>query len=125
MRVTREVSDAAYSEKPWAERWDGPDGGLIACWERGRTKAVEDPALAELAHNGELVVLPWKGGVVRKLKGQKYGALFYLAMWQGLRGEPLDVSMEDEMTLTCTRTGMKVTYSPDASKYAIEAGDAE
>jgi hypothetical protein len=119
MRFTREISDPTYCEKPWAERWEGPDGGLIASWEAGRQKSAEDPALAALARGGELVVLPWKGGVAKKIKvPYKYGSLLYLAMWQGLRGDSLDVSLEDEVTLTCTRTGMKMIYTPDATKYA-------
>lgn len=119
MRITREISDPTYGDKPWADRWEGPDGGLFASWERGRQKSIEEPELAERARNGELVVLPWKGGVAKKIKvPHKYGSLLYLAMWQGLRGEPLDISLEEEVTLTCTLTTMRMIYTLDSKKYA-------
>lgn len=120
MHVKRAVAQAnsSYNELPWKDRWEGTDGGLIACWERGRQKSLEDPALAQLARQGELVMLPWKGGVETKLKAkQKFGSLFYLAMWQGLRGDSLDISPDDEVTLICTRTEMQVVYTPDTAKY--------
>lgn len=119
MRVTRKMSDASYKELAWSERWEGPDGGLIACWERGREKSKEDPDLAAAATRGELAILPWKGGVDRATKaGQKFGSLFYLAMWQGLRGDPLDIDLGADVTLTCARTGMTVTYTANQSKYS-------
>ena len=111
-------ADSSYNELPWNDRWEGPDDGLIACWERGRQKSLEDPALAQQARQGELVVLPWKGGVETKLKTkQKFGSLFYLAMWQGLRGDSLDISTNNEVTLTCTRTEMQVVCTSDTAKY--------
>lgn len=60
----------------------------------------------------------WKGGVETKtMKGEKYGTLFYLAQWQGLRGEDLDIDLTDEPELICSRTGMKVIYTGDLKKY--------
>ena len=65
-----------------SERWEGSDKGLIWCWERGRQKRSEHPELAARAHNGELVVLVWKGGVEKKLDIDKHpGSLQYLANW--------------------------------------------
>ena len=49
---------------------------------------------------------------------QKYGTLFYLAMWQGLRGEDLDIDLSEEIALNCTATGMTVVFTNDPSKYA-------
>jgi len=119
LRITRSTSASRIGTQNWAERWEGEDGGLIACWERGREKAKEDPRLATLALAGELVVLPWKGGVDRAIKtGQKFGTFYYLAMWQGLRGDTLDIALDEEVTLTCSKTGMRVTYTPAAEKYA-------
>jgi hypothetical protein len=119
MRVTREASAPPLDHRTWAERWERRDQGLFVCWERGREKAREDPDLAARASDGELVVLPWKGGVERAIKvGQKIGTLYYLAMWQGLRGESLSVALDEEVTLTCAKTGVRVTYTPDASKYS-------
>ena len=77
--------------------------------------------LAELAENGELPVLPWKGGVEEKTKiGKKYGTLFYLAQLQGLRGENLDIDLSEEPAFTCSRTGMKVVYTSEIAKYGGE-----
>lgn len=39
----------------------------------------------------------WKGSVENKtIKGEKYGTLYYLAQWQGLRGENLDIEPSEE-----------------------------
>jgi len=112
----------------WKERWESDDGGLIATWERGREIAAEDgrrakredepPTRSDRALAGELPILPWKGGVEKKLAGRKYGTFKYLAMWQGLRGQDLDIEPSGETTLVCTRTGMSVTYTADITKYS-------
>lgn len=96
----------------WDELWRGPDRGLIWCWERGRQKRVEEPELAARADKGELVVLAWKGGVTEKLKIEKKpGTLNYLATWQGLRGEDLDIALEEERLIVCSKTGQTVAFS--------------
>jgi hypothetical protein len=103
----------------WQETWNGEDHGLIACWERGREKRRENQDLAERAAKGELPVLAWKGGVEKAIqKKQKFGTLNYLATWQGLRGEDLDIDMDSEPMLVCSRTGMTVVYTSDLAKYA-------
>jgi hypothetical protein len=118
MRIERNIGDPSTENLSWSQRWNGPDLGLIASWEAGVSISKEDPFLADRARQGHLVVLSWKGGVERLLKkDRKYGSLKYLAMWRGLRGEPLDISLVDEVTLTCTRTGMKVTYTPNRARY--------
>lgn len=95
----------------WADRWQGPDQGAIVSWLRGIEKAAESPELAHAAARGELPILPWRGGVERPLKGQeKIGSILYLAMWQRLRGEPLDLQVGRDETRTCTRTGVTVRY---------------
>jgi hypothetical protein len=91
--------------------WRGPDRGLICCWERGRQKRVEEPELAARADKGELVTLAWKGGVEEKLKIEKKpGTLKYLATWQGLRAEDLNLAFEDERVIVCTKTGQTVVF---------------
>ncbi len=95
----------------------GTDNGLITCWEVGRINRIKSPELAARAMNGELPVLPWKGGVEKKLKKEKYGSLYYLAQWQGLRNEDLDIDTSEERRITCIKTGMTVIYTGDASKY--------
>jgi hypothetical protein len=119
MRIQARVVDPSRKALSWRTRWEGPDHGLIACWERGIERAKESAELAAAALRGELVLLPWKGGVDRPTKlGAKYGSLFYLAMWQGLRGEPLDIETKSDVALTCSRTGMVVTYTSDTAKYS-------
>ncbi len=98
--------------------WKGDDQGLIVSWEVGRDLAKVDPKLAERVQRGELPILGWKGGVAKKLKsGKKYGTLRYLAMLQGLRCEDLHIDTGQETELVCSRTGVTVTYTADASKY--------
>jgi hypothetical protein len=111
--IKRDVNAPKRVALSWEELWLGPDGGLIQCWERGREKRVEDPELAARAIAGELIILAWKGGVEEKLKtGKKYGTLYYLATWQGLRGESLDIDLDGETRLVCSRTGQSVTFVP-------------
>ena len=60
-----------------------------------------------------------QGGVEKAiLKKSKYGVFNYLAMWQGLRGEDLDIDPDEEISLTCTVTKMVVVFTSDFSKYA-------
>jgi hypothetical protein len=115
-RLHRSVHQPIREGLSWDERWMGPDKGLIWCWERGRQKRVEEPELAAQADKGELVVLAWKGGVDKKLKMErKPGTLQYLATWQGLRGEDLELALEDE-SIVCTKTGQTVVFSSTLPK---------
>ena len=119
MKIHRSITEPIREDAKWDERWNAQDDGLIACWERGRAKRLEDPALAAQAAGGQLVVLPWKGGVEKAIKKkQKFGTLFYLAMWQGLRDEDLNIDSAEEITLNCTATGMAVVFTGDTEKYA-------
>ncbi len=109
-----------------AQRWHGPDSGLIACWERGRDKALEDPSLARRARSGELPVLPWRGGGDKALKtAARYGTYQYLAMWLGLRGEDLHIDPTHETTRTCTRHGTTVTFTSDINKFCPVSADKD
>ncbi len=110
-RLCRSVDQPIREGLSWNERWMGPDNGLVWCWERGRQKRVEAPELAAQAEKGELVMLDWKGGVDRKLKVErKLGTLQYLATWQGLRGQDLDLPLDGE-TIVCSKTGQAVVFS--------------
>lgn len=104
-----------------AELWGGADAGLIAVWERGREHALERPELAAACLRDELPVLPWKGGVDRPIRAQKFGCLHYVAMWQGLRNQDLYVDPGAEVVLRCSRTGVSVIFTPVAAKY-VTAG---
>jgi predicted NUDIX family NTP pyrophosphohydrolase len=110
--LRRSVSQPIRIGLTWEELWLGPDKGLIWCWERGRQKGEEEPELAARARKGELVTLAWIGGVTEKLKTEKkLGTLNYLATWQGLRGEDLDMSLDGERVIVCTRTAQNVVFS--------------
>jgi hypothetical protein len=103
----------------WQELWQSDDKGLILCWEIGREMRQRDMELARRAENGELPVLVWKGGVEKKTKiGEKYGTFNYLAQWQGLRGEDLNIDLSEEPEIICSKTGMKIIYTSDSKKYS-------
>jgi len=117
-RIKRSFHEPKRENLSWDERWKGYDRGLIICWEIGREIREKEPELAERAENGELPLLGWKGGVEKKTKkGEKYGTLYYLAQWQGLRGEDLDIDLSQEPELICSKTGMKVIFTGDYKKY--------
>jgi hypothetical protein len=42
-----------------------------------------------------------------------------------LRGEDLDVDLGEERALTCSRTNMVVTFTPDRSKYFNQVAEIE
>ena len=117
MVVHRSIDQAIRSGLTWAETWQRDDRGIIFCWERGREMRVERPELASRADNGELVTLPWKGGtedLPNPKEGKKepvrYGSLNYLAMWQGLRNEDLNVSLTAETHIKCSKSQRDVTF---------------
>jgi hypothetical protein len=75
--------------------------------------------VAKQASAGQLVVLPWKGGVEREIKlKQKYGSLRYFAMWLGLRGEDLNVDISQEVIRICSVSNMTVIFTNDITKFA-------
>lgn len=119
-RIYRSYSEPIREGISWDERWRGPDKGLINCWEVGRKLRSKEPELARKAENGELpTVGGWKGGVDKKLKQDvKYGVLFYLAEWQGLRGEDLDIDLDQEVEIVCSRTQQRVIFTLDYEKYS-------
>ncbi|MBV7510364.1 MULTISPECIES: hypothetical protein [unclassified Pseudomonas] len=125
-RIHRSIDTPLRSGLNRDELWEGQDKGLIKCWEIGRQRAARFPELAQRCLAGELPVLGWKGGVSRSLKKlEKYGSLKYLAQWQGLRGEDLDIDLSEERALTCSRTNMVVTFTPDRSKYFNQVAEIE
>lgn len=127
-RISRSYKEPIRTEElSWNDRWKGPDRGLIACWEVGREMRQRDSELAERAMRGELPPMGWKGGVepptkeetseATRKKPKKYGTLFYLAQWQGIRGEDLDIDLSQEIELTCSKTGRIVIFTGDFDKY--------
>ena len=116
-RIYRSRQEPIQKGLTWEERWKGPDKGLITAWEVGWKLADKDRELSARAKRGELPISGWKGGVEKKIKSKKYGPLFYLAEWQGLRGEDLDINLSEERELTCSKTDVKVIYTNDLEKY--------
>jgi len=122
-RICRSSIEPKRDDLSWAERWEGPDKGLINCWEVGRELRESNPELAKKAKNGELPVLGWKGGVEKQTKeNEKYGSLYYLAQWQGLRGEDLDIDLSAEIERICSKTGIKVIFTADNNKLGQRVG---
>ena len=42
-----------------------------------------------------------------------HGTLEYLAQWQGLRGQDLDINLEIGIIHICDRTGQWVSFNPE------------
>jgi hypothetical protein len=124
--VSRAMSEAIRGDLSWEARWGSPERALVTAWEVGRLSAARRPELAAEARSGALIPLPWRGGGERRTKqGTRFGCLEYLAMWHGLRGEDLMLRTDEEVTLTCARTGTVATFTYDAEKYAtLEGGSS-
>lgn len=116
-RIYRRFTEPDRENLTWEEKWRQEDRGLIKNYEVGRALSKTDSDLAEKAKKGELPVLCYKGGVEKTLKKkEKIGALNYLAMWQALRGEDLDIDMENEVIIVCAKTKVAVTFTMDLDK---------
>ncbi|MBQ0739744.1 hypothetical protein J9332_36175 [Aquimarina celericrescens] len=116
-KIYRSFSEPDRVNLSWEETWRREDKGLIKNYEVGRALAKKEPELAEKAKRGELPVLGYKGGVDKTLKKkEKIGALNYIAKWQALRGEDLNLNLDEEIVLTCTKTDMRVTFTMDLVK---------
>jgi hypothetical protein len=122
MKIFRAITEPLRPLLTWEETWEGEDGGLIQCWERGRQIAEQNPALSANAKEGHLIPLAWKGGLSRSLKVQKYGTFKYLATWQGLRQEDLDIDMTIDVPVRCSRFQTTVIFT---SKYELYANSPE
>jgi hypothetical protein len=123
--IQRSIALPVRTELTWHEAWASDDRGLMKCWENGRATAILKPELAGAARRGELPPLHWKGGIAGtpKMK-KKYGCLFYLATWQGLRGDDLSLDLERDVPLVCSRTGIAVTFTADLSKLDSDSDEA-
>ncbi|TEA79812.1 hypothetical protein [Allopusillimonas ginsengisoli] len=118
MKIHRSIEEPLRDGLTTNELWFSDDSGLIACWERGRKMATERPEVAADAVAGVLIELPWAGGLAKAIKtGKKYGSYRYLAMWQGLRGQDLDVDPSRDTLLICSRFGATVTFTSDLARF--------
>jgi hypothetical protein len=120
-KLQRPFDSSPLDFASWHDRWCGPDRGLLGCWERGRRLREEEPELARRAKQGELVRLCWKGGTEHlddneKTAGKKPkpsnldGTLNYLATWQGLRGEDLNIDLDATVMIVCSKKKRAVTF---------------
>lgn len=116
------VNNQPAYQNDYDRRLKGPDHGLINAWIAGISYAKGHPDIAARAKAGELPVLPYRGGVERAIKTRhKIGALQYVAMWQGLRNEDLQLDTDAEPVMTCQRTGVPVTFTLDIKKLFAQA----
>lgn len=116
MVVFRSIGEASRENPSWQERWGDLGHALITCWERGRELAGQDSDIAAAARAGELVPLSWKGGVAKPSKpNQRYGSLYYLATWQGLRGGDLDIDTAKSPELRCSRHGTVIRFTENVA----------
>lgn len=117
MNISASFDNPPPFEPDYSARMDGPDKGIINAWLAGIDMARQRPELRAQALADELPVLPYRGGVEKKLKlKQKIGSLLYLAMWRGLRGDDLDIDMDSEPVLVCSRHGVRVLFTLDYGK---------
>jgi hypothetical protein len=123
MRIYKSISDPVVEILDYDERINGPDRGLINAWFVGRNRAQRDCDLVARIMAGELPVLAVKGGVEKKVRVDKVGSLWYLATWQGLRGDDLDIDTESEYSMVCSRFGVRVVYTFDLAKLGRSQGD--
>jgi hypothetical protein len=125
MMITESFQNPPQLPADFNACWTGPDRGLLAAWLRGLEKRNESPELATLCERGEFPILAWKGGVEKPVKGIKTGSLLYLATWQALRGEDLNIDTESEPVLQCSKTGTRVAFTLDTKKLLNELPDGD
>lgn len=123
MKIRQSIDNKPVLGDRWEERWQGADQGLVCSWLRGVEKAVQEPALGQAARLGEFPSLAWKGGGPAIKAGKRLGSLHYLATWQGLRGDDLDIDTDAGAVMTCALTGMVVTFTSDVGALATSAAD--
>lgn len=121
MLLIHNASTPPVPSADYYERIEGPDRGLINAWVTGLEKRATWSETATRAAAGELPVLPFRGGVEKRIKRtDKVGSLLYIAMWQGLRGENLHLDTDAEISMTCSRTGVPVLFTMDYNKLRAE-----
>ena len=112
------------------EKYEEPIGKEVAlqiCHATGIQMRYTHPELAKHTEKGELPALCWPGGTdTLHPPNRQFGSLFYLAQWQGLRGElwyGIGTGSDKNMTTTrevgirCAASGMVTIFTQDARKY--------
>ena len=104
----------------------GLGNALEICHTTGKYMRHSDPELAGRAERGQLPVLNWPGGVDTEASPpRRFGSFFYLAQWQGLRGEQWhgitgnnkSMSTTHPVGIKCAATGRVTIFTKDARKY--------
>ena len=99
---------------------------LGICHKLGRELRESNPELGSRAEKGELPALNWPGGAdTLPPPSRQFGSLYYLAQWQGLRGEPWhgltgsnkNMSTTRPVGIKCAASGMVSVFTKDARKY--------
>ena len=122
MIINRPINTPLREELSPDILWRSEDRGLIHAWEFGRRQSLRHPELKEAARKKELPPLPFQGGYDKQLEAKfQYGSLHYYCMLQGLLESDLNVDINQEYPLVCSRTGMGVVYTIDSSKF-LSAG---
>lgn len=109
-------------------RINGPDKGLISAYLAGVAMAssTSPPPEVAAALRDELPVLPFKGGTDKTKKAKsKIGALQYLAMWHGLRGDDLALDTDEEPQRTCSKTGITVLFTLNTARLFANPGSTQ
>ena len=115
MHIHASVTHPPAVEPDFHKRLHGTDQGIINAWLAGLELrgGKEEKAILR----GELPVLPFKGGIEPPppdkpiKKRTKTGSYWYLAMWQGLGSKDLDIDTSTANRITCTLTGVEVTFT--------------
>lgn len=67
-----------------------------------------------------MIPLVWKGGVEKKfLKTTKYESMYYLAIWERLRGENLNINLDSEQSVASAATAIMIIVMPNIEKLSI------
>lgn len=126
MKIYCSIENAPSLDTPFEQRWEGPDEGLITAWASGLAMINTHPKVATAALRGELPVLAFKGGLEKSIEAKaKLGALHYLAMWQGLRNEPLDIDTDASNQRVCTKTNVLVEFTMDTRRLLATEADRQ
>jgi len=116
-KIYRSFLEPIRENLSWEETWKQEDKGLIKNYEVGKTLALKQPELAEKAKRGELPALGYMGGTdIHLVNPKKLGSLNYLAQWQALRGEDLNIDTDNELVLVCSKTNVEVFFTWDMEK---------
>ncbi len=107
----------------------GAGKALEACHTSGKELRNSSPELASRAESGELPMLEFPGGISNKdPKPGRFGSLFYLAKWQGLRdapwhgliGKEKNLSTTQPVGIKCAASGKYTVFIRDATKFLKE-----